>query len=335
MLSYLIAPDSITMIVDGTDYVVPRTSAQASMIIDELRKNKPDEARLVKLADLATAVSLYSDGVLVIEKDGSVKRNGKKLPDSMAAKVNACFRDGVPFRHLAAFFQRLDANPSKRAVEELYKFLEHQGMPITAEGMLIGYKGVGKDYLDIHSHTFLNKPGCRHTMKRNDVCDNADVGCSYGFHVGSYEYANDWKGCDGHLMVVMVDPADVVSIPKDCNCQKLRCCEYVVVCESQGRLGDSAVRDATRPYAGGFLEPEDDGELLFEHDEPAAETAECAKARKAGAKRAEGLLAKGIMSVDVDAFFSKSALRKLRAAYGGTDEALEAYLGGFREALED
>ena len=30
-------------------------------------------------------------------------------------------------------------------------------------------------------------------------------------------------------MIVKIDPADVVSVPNDCECQKLRTCKYVVV----------------------------------------------------------------------------------------------------------
>jgi hypothetical protein len=66
-------------------------------------------------------------------------------------------------------------------------------------------------------------------MKRNQVCDDADVGCSDGFHAGSYEYAKGYAHGGGHLMRVEIDPSDVVSVPKDCDCQKLRTAKYTVV----------------------------------------------------------------------------------------------------------
>ena len=66
-------------------------------------------------------------------------------------------------------------------------------------------------------------------MARNSVCDDADVGCSYGFHAGSYDYAKGYAGGGGHLVVVEIDPTDVVSVPKDCSCQKLRTAKYKVV----------------------------------------------------------------------------------------------------------
>lgn len=97
------------------------------------------------------------------------------------------------------------------------------------------YKGVASNYLDIHSRKFDNHIGQVHSMPRNSVDDDANVGCSVGFHVGTQAYANDWAGRDGHLMVVEVDPADVVSVPFDCNCQKLRTAKYRVVDELYDR----------------------------------------------------------------------------------------------------
>jgi hypothetical protein len=66
-------------------------------------------------------------------------------------------------------------------------------------------------------------------MRRNGVCDDANMGCSSGFHAGTYEYAKGYASGGGHLMVVEINPADVVSVPHDCSCQKLRTSKYKVV----------------------------------------------------------------------------------------------------------
>ena len=72
-------------------------------------------------------------------------------------------------------------------------------------------------------------------MARNKVCDNAENGCSYGFHAGSLEYAKGY-GNGGNLMVVEINPADVVSVPNDCDCQKLRTCKYKVAALFERKL---------------------------------------------------------------------------------------------------
>ena len=110
-------------------------------------------------------------------------------------------------------------------VNELYSFLEHKAMPLTPDGNFLAYKAVKDDYTDWYSGTFNNKVGETLEMVRNNVCDDAQVGCSHGFHAGSLDYAESF-GNGGHLMVVEIDPQDVVSVPNDCDCQKLRTCKY-------------------------------------------------------------------------------------------------------------
>jgi hypothetical protein len=136
------------------------------------------------------------------------------------------------------------ANPSKRSTEELYKFLEHKAMPITPDGCFLAYKGVNDNYTDVHSGRFSNRPGVTNSMPRQKVDDDFRNGCSYGFHVGSLEYATSWGS---RTVIVKVDPADVVSVPSDCNCQKLRTSKYTVVCDYKGKLGEN-LADADSPY---------------------------------------------------------------------------------------
>jgi hypothetical protein len=121
------------------------------------------------------------------------------------------------------------ANPSRRAVDELYKFLENKNMPITESGNFVAYKGVKSNFTDMWSGKFDNSVGQTLEMARNRVCDDADIGCSYGFHAGSYDYAKGYASGGGHLMLVEIDPSDVVSVPKDCSCQKLRTAKYRVI----------------------------------------------------------------------------------------------------------
>jgi hypothetical protein len=49
---------------------------------------------------------------------------------------------------------------------------------------------------------------------------------------------------NGHVLVVEIDPADVVSIPTDCNYQKLRTCKYKVVQEYQLPLDENKIHDS-------------------------------------------------------------------------------------------
>ena len=146
--------------------------------------------------------------------------------------------EGLPYKPLVRFFDKLMSNPSRRAVQELYSFLEHKAMPITPDGNFLAYKGVREDYTDWYSGNFSNKVGETLEMVRNNVCDDAQIGCSHGFHAGSLDYAESF-GNGGHLMVVEIDPQDVVSVPNDCDCQKLRTCKYKVVDHFKTKMPDT------------------------------------------------------------------------------------------------
>ena len=116
-------------------------------------------------------------------------------------------------------------------------------MPLTPEGNFLAYKGVNMDFTDKYSGQHDNSVGQVLEMRRNGVCDDLNKGCSAGFHAGSYEYAKGWAGGGGQLMVVEIDPADVVSVPNDCSFQKLRTSKYKVVAihENVERLLDEGV----------------------------------------------------------------------------------------------
>jgi hypothetical protein len=66
-------------------------------------------------------------------------------------------------------------------------------------------------------------------MPRRQVCDDHTQGCSSGLHVGTFEYAADWAGYAGKVLLVRFSPEDIVSVPSDCNFSKLRVSSYKVV----------------------------------------------------------------------------------------------------------
>jgi len=343
MIHYIITPSTLVFVHDGKTITLSRDCPQSPDIIAELRMPCPNETRLLELIDLATAVNLYSDRDVTMAADGSVMFKGTLLPAVLANKVVQCYKDRVPYRHLLNFFDRLSKNPSNRAVTELYKFMEHMSMPITPEGHLLAYKGVGENYLDIWSGKFPNHPGCEHSMPRNEVNDDANVGCAVGWHVGSYDYATGWAGDNGHVMIVDVDPADVVSIPHDCSWQKMRTCRYKVVCESRGKLSDSGVEDAQAPYQPSADQDDEPATSVsvFLHaagsepdkvkapvPAPAKVDPKVIMAREAGKARAERLRKVGVVVKDTDAFFTARSRRYLRDTYGS---AAGEYIAAFKK----
>ena len=119
-------------------------------------------------------------------------------------------------------------NPSNRAVEELYGFLEASSLPITDDGCFLAYKSVRQDYMDHHSGTMDNSVGSVVSMERNKVDEDKDHTCSYGLHFAAHEYAAGF-GSSGRMVVLKINPRDVVAIPSDYANQKGRCASYEVI----------------------------------------------------------------------------------------------------------
>ena len=69
--------------------------------------------------------------------------------------------------------------------------------------------------------------------------------CSHGLHVGSLDYASDFSR--GKLVVVKVNPKDVVSVPSDCACQKCRVSAYKVVSVFEQEIKAPVVDEDNEP----------------------------------------------------------------------------------------
>lgn len=183
---------------------------------------------------------------ITVDKNG-VYWNGEPVANAVATRIMDFALAGLDHAPLCKFLEKLMLNPSMRAVKELYTFLEHQNLPITDNGNILAYKGVKKDWYSITSGTAKLIKGTTRNgqiyngvdeeieMARHDVDDDKDRGCSYGLHAGTMEYATGF-GRGGRVVIVEINPKDVVSIPTDCSFQKLRTCAYKVVGQYEGAL---------------------------------------------------------------------------------------------------
>ena len=227
-IPYILTEESVTVVVDGQAHTMASTNPAFTEVRKELFQDEHDVERITNLFDLSKAVEDYVQGSMEV-KDSEVRYNGEVIHNYVVDRILDFMRRGLPYKPLLRFLEKLMANPSRRATDELYRFLEHKAMPLTPDGCFLAYKGVRHDFTDHYSGKFSNAVGQVLEMRRNGVCDNAELGCSSGFHAGTHEYAKGYCHGGGHLMIVKIDPSDVVSVPHCSDCQKLRTCKYEVV----------------------------------------------------------------------------------------------------------
>lgn len=237
---------TLTIIVDnGSQILTVQTDHPKWNEILEAFKRQ-DNATILSLVSLKTVVEKYSVGALSVNSAG-VTYNGRLIHTVDTDRIMAFLKEGLPYQPIANYMARKMLNPSARAITEMYSFLEHKFMPLTPEGMIIAYKGVMTNWFSKTGNKetvviqgvvddegrILNTIGSVIEIERSSCDDDFRKGCSFGLHAGSLEYATGWSD---RVVLVEIDPKDVVSVPDDCSCQKLRCCKYKVVGEFTGAL---------------------------------------------------------------------------------------------------
>ena len=264
-IPYIITNNSITVVFDGISHTLNDGHLNYAAIRKAIIDRQFD--KIPALVDIPKAINRYSYGNIKIE-NGAIKYAGQPVHNYICDKIFSFMKEGLPFEPLVAFLDKLMKNPSKRAVNELYSFLEHKAMPITPNGNFLAYKSVDSNWRDHHTGTFDNSIGNTLEMNRNAVCDDTDIGCSFGFHAGSLEYARSFGGGAIRLLIVEIDPSDVVSIPKDSNCQKLRTCKYKVTAEYAQKLPDHYTEEySEKQEFDSYTEPCDCDECPAEEEE--------------------------------------------------------------------
>jgi hypothetical protein len=189
---------------------------------------------LMDLVDDATKINEAGEGRVVVE-GGIVYYEGEAIRSPLTERIIWGISEGFDMTAYMNFLDNAMDNPSKRAVDEMYSFMEQHSMGITEDGYILGYKRVKDDFKDIYTGTFDNSPGCVVTMKRNRVNDDARKVCSQGLHFCAMSYLPSYGvGGGNRIVIVKVNPRDIVSVPIDYSFAKVRCCEYTVLSEYEG-----------------------------------------------------------------------------------------------------
>lgn len=231
MIPHILTNQSLTVLLDSRSIAIPRTHANFEEILTHLNDNDPTELRA--LLDVKQSISNFTSGRIAIN-DRVLTYDGQEINTSLSQKIMEFMREGNPLLAdpLIKFLDKLMLNPSRRAVQGLYDWVGASNMPIAEDGDIYAWKCVGDDYFDYHSHTLDHTPGNTVSLPRNQCDEDPDQTCSYGIHFCSFAYLPQYLNrSDVRVLLVKINPANVVAIPRDYNLAKGRCCEMTVVRE--------------------------------------------------------------------------------------------------------
>ena len=269
---YTLSENSLTIFWDGKPYTLRKDHPNFVLARKAIYDARYED--LGDLIDIKKSVENFVEGDIEV-RDEVVYYKGHRLHGVVVDKLIEMLRNGMKdSAPLVNFIKRLQANPSANSVNELYTFLSYKSLPNDEDGMVLGYKGVQGDYWSQTgnadtlvlqgktnaNHQIFNGVGETIEVARRCVDDNKDNHCSFGLHVGSYDYANNWAGEDGKLLVVKFDPCDAVSVPTDCDFQKLRVSKYEVVADiTDTRVElNKPVYEANKPIYGSVEDSDSD-----------------------------------------------------------------------------
>ena len=226
MFPYLIQGSNVVVVIDNKSHTISKTHITYQRVVDAIKASDWDSVRT--LIEPKQAIISYGNGNVTIDGDNFYWK-GKDFHNSLSTRMITMLQEGFPIEPMALFMENLMLNPSYRSVQELYGFLEKNNLPITPDGHFLAYKKVRDNFMDCHSGTMDNSVGKVVEMERNLVDDDKDRTCSRGLHFCSEDYLNHFGG--QRIVIVKINPRDVVSIPSDYNDSKGRACRYEVVGE--------------------------------------------------------------------------------------------------------
>jgi hypothetical protein len=261
---YIVQGSNITVVIGTTPHTVSKNHITYNKLLAAIKAGEWETVQ--DIIEPKQVVLNFGQGNVSIEGD-KIFWKGREMHNALTKRMVAMIQEDFPVEPLIAFMENLMENPSKRAVNELYGFLEKNTLPITSDGSFLAYKKVRQDYLDVHSGTVLNKPAAYMTdedtaaleeaagknnevtvtvengvtvvsMERNLVDDDQNRTCSTGLHFCSKDYLNSFGG--ERIVILKINPRDVVSIPNDYNDSKGRCARYEIVDEIDKDKADEA-----------------------------------------------------------------------------------------------
>lgn len=225
---YLIQGNNLVVVIGNTSHTISKTHITYQRVVDAIKAADWDKVK--DLIEPKKIVLNYGKGNISIQGE-KLFWKGAEFHNTLAGRMIQMLTDGFEIEPMVNFMENLMSNPSKRAVTELYGFLEKNQLPITPDGHFLAYKKVRSDFKDVHSGTMDNSPGKVVEMERNEVDDDKTRTCSSGLHFCGMSYLSCFGG--DRTVIVKINPRDVVSIPVDYNEAKGRACRYEVI----GELG--------------------------------------------------------------------------------------------------
>ena len=147
-------------------------------------------------------------GLVVAYRNADIKEESKYSTEYVKNIINSYYQE----KYVNGLNPKEILDSNGKSLEEIYNEIvnEGAGSPI---------------YTDQHSHSTTIKLGQPVSMPRSEVNCDQNVTCSFGLHCASAGWLKrNYFGDVG--LQVLVNPANICSVPPEDNYGKMRTCEY-------------------------------------------------------------------------------------------------------------
>lgn len=148
---------------------------------------------------------------------------------------------------LVNFMEKLYSQATSTARRNLFRWINDRSITLHPSGDFVAYKGLQKFEDEDTGETkfrsaFSGQAYVNNTLQKGQIVQGAgdtvnmppsmveedeNVHCAPGLHAGTYQYAEGFHR--GGFFTVLINPASVVSVPKDSQGQKIRVSRYTIL----------------------------------------------------------------------------------------------------------
>lgn len=221
---FIVTNKQLTIFINGLPRIIHAGSPNFDLVVSNCRTGNFEDA--IRNIDKKEQLETFCEGKIIL-KGHSLYYQDEPLDNSLTKRLLDMRKQGFDVQPMVNFMSKLIENPSRNSIKDLYRFLQHNNMPITNTGDFLGYKWVNNDFTDCHTGKIYNTVGTTLSMPRNQVDKESNHTCSTGFHICSEAYGK----FGSKLLLCSISPEYVVAVPPDYDNSKMRVCQYTIIKE--------------------------------------------------------------------------------------------------------
>lgn len=234
--AFIMTPNGVSGMIDMKPFNVNQSHQNFNAIVEALKAEEWDRIHDLINVTKQIAQSIRETGgnengrIQICSAAGVILFDGLEIRNTLVDRIIKMLADGFNVKPMCALLENC-MDLRKEVADRIFDWIEAGCMPITDDGCFLAFKRVNFDYTSFYDGKTMNAVGSWVRLPRSMCDDNQHNTCSSGLHFCSQGYLPSYHGGDGRILVLKVNPKDVIAIPYEYGTAKGRACAYEVVTE--------------------------------------------------------------------------------------------------------